>query len=176
MPWGDEAIGTYTVNSVFNELVCLLSWRYCYVWSTEKPLARSKSVKEVLTYLSLSQDLLFVLFLLPHFWQKKICINRFLCLLAFTARWGVGLQSEKSDLRFILRCPQHHSSEPWALSSEPWSQSYFGLWALSPYTMLRPCHKTMTSWVTSNVVRCSEFKAPMMLIGRRVTQYNLIKG
>ena len=48
---------------------------------------------------------LFVLFLLPDFSQKKICINRFLCLLALTARWGVALQSEKSDLRIILRCP-----------------------------------------------------------------------
>ena len=37
---------------------------------------------------------------------KKICINRFLCLLALTARWGVALQSEKSDLRFTLQCPQ----------------------------------------------------------------------
>ena len=59
LPWGDEAIGTYTVNSAFNESVCLLSWRYCYVWSAQKPLyawtlARSESVKEVLTYLSLS--------------------------------------------------------------------------------------------------------------------------
>ena len=39
LAWGDEAIGTYTVNSAFNESVCLLSWRYCYVWSAEKLFA-----------------------------------------------------------------------------------------------------------------------------------------
>ena len=111
LAWGDEAIGTYTVNSAFNESVCLLSWRYCYVWSAEKlyawTLARSKSVKEVLIYVPFSlTGFLFVLSLLPHFSQKKIRINRFLCLLALTARWGVALQSEKSDLGFKLQCPQ----------------------------------------------------------------------
>ena len=122
LAWGDEAIGIYTVNSAFNESVCLLSWRYCYVWSAQKlyawTLARSKSVKEVLTLLC--HRISFCPFSSSPFLAKKIninCfinrfininrhINRFLCLLALTARWGVALQSEKSDLRFILRCPQ----------------------------------------------------------------------
>ena len=104
LAWVDEAMGTYTVNFAFNESVCLLSWRYCYVWSAEKPLPGvNQSRKYLRTFLC---HRLFVLFFLPHFSPKKICINRFLCLLALTARWGVALQSEKSDLRFILRCPQ----------------------------------------------------------------------
>lgn len=82
---------------------------YCYVWSAEKlyawTLARSKSVKEVLTYLSLSQDFFLSYFFFPIS-RKKRYINRFLCLLALTARWGVALQSEKSDSRFISKCPQ----------------------------------------------------------------------
>ena len=75
LAWGDEAIGTYTVNSAFNESVCLLSWRYCYVWSAEKlyawTLARSKSVKEVLTYLSLSQDFFLSFFFFPISRKKR---------------------------------------------------------------------------------------------------------
>ena len=100
--------GTYTVNSAFNESVLSIVL-YGYVWSAEKlyawTLARSKSVKEVLTYLSLSQDF-FLSFFFPISRKKKICINRFLCLLALTPPWGVALQSEKSDLRFTLQCPQ----------------------------------------------------------------------
>ena len=72
---GDEAIGTYTVNSAFNESVCLLSWRYCYVWLAEKlyawTLTRSKSVKEVLTYLSLPQDFFLSFFFFPISRQKR---------------------------------------------------------------------------------------------------------
>ena len=83
---------------------------YGYVWSAEKlyawTLARSKSVKELLTSLSLSQDFFLSFFVFPISRKKKICINRFLCLLALTAPWGVALQSEKSDLRFTLQCPQ----------------------------------------------------------------------
>ena len=75
LAWGDEAIGTYTVNSAFNETVCLLSWRYCYVWSAQKlytwTLVRSKSVKEVLTYLSLSQDFFLSFSFFPIFRQKR---------------------------------------------------------------------------------------------------------
>ena len=58
-----------------NESVCLLSWRHCYVWSAQKlyawTLARSKSVKEVLTYLSLSQDFFLSFFFLPISRRKK---------------------------------------------------------------------------------------------------------
>ena len=85
LAWGDEAIGTYTVNSAFNETVCLLSWRYCYVWSVEKlytwTLARSKSVKEVLTYLSLSQDFFLSFFFFPISRQKRYVE------IAFSAFW-----------------------------------------------------------------------------------------
>ena len=42
----------------------------------------------------------------PFLPKKIYCINRFLCPLALTGRWGVALQNEKSDLRFILRFPQ----------------------------------------------------------------------
>ena len=134
-----------------------------------------------------------------------MCINRFLCFLALTARWGVALQSVKSDLRFILRCPQQlsklriwprfrqttrtsydrnclqreariantsarkfYGQKPYyaekccderfldrVINLIPDSrlkslvipdtillspESYFGLWALSPSTMLRPWH------------------------------------
>ena len=58
-----------------NESVCLLSWRYCYVWSAEKryawTLTRSKSVKEVLTYLSLSHDFFLSFFFFPISRQKR---------------------------------------------------------------------------------------------------------
>ena len=74
LTWGDEAIGTYTVNSAFNESVCLLSWRYWYVWSAEKlyawTLARSKSKKYLRTF-PLSQDFFLSFFFFPISRKKK---------------------------------------------------------------------------------------------------------
>ena len=50
-------------------------------------LAPLPGVNQGSTYVPFSVlGFLFVLFLLPDFSQKKICINRFLCLLALTAR------------------------------------------------------------------------------------------
>ena len=101
--------GTYKVNSAFNESVCLLSCMVMFDRPKNSMLGPLPGVNQSRNYLRpfLCHRISFCPFSSSHLiLAKKICINRFLCLLALTARWGVALQSEKSDLRFTLQCPQ----------------------------------------------------------------------
>ena len=114
LAWGDEAIGTYIVNSAFNESVCLLSWRYCCVWSAEKlyawTLARSKSRKYLRTFLC--PRISFCPFSSSRFHVKKDMYKSLsLPSGVDSALRSCMLHSEKSDLRIILRCPRQFNNK-----------------------------------------------------------------